>query len=158
MNPSDSPLATLLLKLKPTYPMKTFKTSRQIAVQPETIFSAISHPESLAKWWGPAGFTNTFHAFEFAVGGKWSFTMHGPDGTDYPNENEFREIVPNEKVVIAHVCLPHFTLTLMLQPNDSGTLVEWTQVLEDDELAEKIQHIIIPANEQNLDRLTAIVC
>ncbi len=138
--------------------MKTFKTSRQIAAQSETIFNAIANPETLAKWWGPAGFTNTFQEFEFAVGGKWVFTMHGPDGTDYPNENEFTEIVLNEKVVITHVCEPHFSLTLLLEPNEKGTLVQWIQVLEDDELAEKIQHIIIPANEQNLDRLTDVVC
>lgn len=138
--------------------MKTFTTSRQIAALPEKIFTAISQPEILAKWWGPAGFTNTFQEFEFAVGGKWVFTMHDPDGTNYPNENEFTEIVPNEKVVITHVCEPHFSLTLLLEPNEKGTLVRWIQVLENEELAEKIQHIIIPANEQNLDRLTNEVC
>ena len=138
--------------------MKTFTTSRQIAALPETIFAAISHPESLAKWWGPKGFTNTFHQFEFTVGGKWVFTMNGPDGTNYPNENEFSEIVLNEKVVITHVCEPHFSLTITLEPKENGTLVHWAQRFENSDLAEKISSIVIPANEQNLDRLTEVVC
>ena len=46
---------------------------------------AFSDPVRLARWWGPAGFTNTFTICEFKPGGQWSFTMHGPDGTNYPN-------------------------------------------------------------------------
>ncbi|MDD2799739.1 MAG: SRPBCC domain-containing protein [Bacteroidales bacterium] len=138
--------------------MKTFSTSRQIAALPEIIFAAVNNPESLAKWWGPAGFTNTFHHFEFKEGGKWVFTMHGPDGTNYPNENEFTEIIPNEKVVIAHVCEPLFSLTILIEPKENGSLVQWIQAFENEELAEKISSIVIPANEQNLDRLTEVVC
>ena len=33
----------------------------------------------------------TFHTFELWPGGRWRFVMHGPDGTDYPNESGFRE-------------------------------------------------------------------
>ena len=73
--------------------MKTFQTSRTINASPELLFEAIAHAERLAKWWGPHGFTNTFNRFEFKPGGKWSFVMHGPDGTDYPNESEFLEII-----------------------------------------------------------------
>lgn len=39
----------------------TFKTSREIAAWVSDVFAAISAPERLARWWGPAGFTNTFH-------------------------------------------------------------------------------------------------
>jgi uncharacterized protein YndB with AHSA1/START domain len=41
----------------------------------------------LSRWWGPAGFTNTFEVCEFKKGGRWSFVMHGPDGRNYPNES-----------------------------------------------------------------------
>ncbi|MFY9150909.1 MAG: SRPBCC domain-containing protein [Prolixibacteraceae bacterium] len=77
--------------------MKAFKTSREIPVLPENIFAAFSNPERLEKWWGPSGFSNTFNQFQFNPGGKWTFIMHGPDGSNYPNESEFIEIVLNEK-------------------------------------------------------------
>jgi uncharacterized protein YndB with AHSA1/START domain len=31
----------------------------------ELVFKAWSNPEHLQKWWGPAGFTNTFQEFDF---------------------------------------------------------------------------------------------
>ena len=82
--------------------MTTFYTSQEIPAAVEEVFSAISHPERLARWWGPARFTNTFHICEFVNGGRWSFVMHGPDGKNYPNENIFSEIEPPNKVVIQH--------------------------------------------------------
>ena len=65
--------------------MSAFTAAREIPATPEEIFAAFSDPVRLARWWGPAGFTNTFTICEFKPGGQWSFTMHGPDGTNYPN-------------------------------------------------------------------------
>lgn len=138
--------------------MKTFKTSREIPVLPESIFAAISNPERLAKWWGPAGFSNTFNQFEFQSGGKWVFVMHGPDGKNYHNESEFIEIIHNEKVVIRHHSQPNFTLTILLTITAKGCLVDWNQEFDSEEVAKNVAHIVIPANEQNLDRLTTEVC
>jgi uncharacterized protein YndB with AHSA1/START domain len=138
--------------------MKAFKTSRDIPVLPANIFAAFSHPESLATWWGPSGFSNTFNQFQFVPGGKWSFVMHGPDGANYVNESEFIEIVPNEKVVIRHHSQPNFTLTVTLKSSKKGTTINWVQEFDDEEVAKNIAHIVEPSNEQNLDRLTAVVC
>jgi hypothetical protein len=79
--------------------------------------------------------------------------MHGPDGANYPNESEFTTLVPGAKVVIKHVCHPHFTLTVDLRPVAGGTRLEWAQAFEDSKTAQAIRHIVEPANEQNLDRL-----
>ena len=38
----------------------TFSTSREIPATVEHVFAAFSHAECLSRWWGPAGFTNTF--------------------------------------------------------------------------------------------------
>jgi uncharacterized protein YndB with AHSA1/START domain len=138
--------------------MKTFKTSRDIPSLPVNIFAAFNDPVRFAKWWGPSGFSNTFQQFQFKRGGKWSFVMHGPNEKDYQNEAEFIDIVPNEKVVIRHHSLPNFTLTILITPSQKGTLVEWIQEFDNDEVAESVAHIVIPSNEQNLDRLTAEVC
>jgi hypothetical protein len=83
--------------------------------------------------------------------------MHGPDGHNYPNENVFAEIDVPHKVVIQHVVEPKFSLTIGLMVSGAGTLVSWSQVFESSEVAGRIEHIVVPANEQNLDRLLAEV-
>jgi uncharacterized protein YndB with AHSA1/START domain len=137
--------------------MTTFTTSREIAAPPEQVFAAISDADRLARWWGPAGFTNTFHRCEFTPGGRWSFVMHGPDGGNYPNEAVFAEIEPGAKVVVRHESKPAYHLTITLRPAVGGTLVAWEQAFETEEMARRIEHVAVPANEQNLDRLSAEV-
>jgi uncharacterized protein YndB with AHSA1/START domain len=134
--------------------MTTFTTSREIQATPDAVFAAFEDPSRLARWWGPDGFTNTFETFEFKVGGKWIFTMHGPDGASYPNEASFSAITKSSKLVIDHVCPPIFQLTITLTAHGAGTLVHWAQVFEDAAVASAVAHIVVPANEQNLDRWT----
>ena len=137
--------------------MTTFNHSRDIPATPAQVFAAISTPERLARWWGPNGFTNTFSDFDFKTGGKWSLVMHGPDGANYPNDNVFGEIIPNQKVVVEHPMQPVFRLTIELAPSSTGTLVTWAQTFESDDVARQIEHIVVPANDENLQRLQAEV-
>lgn len=134
--------------------MTTFTTSRQFAAAPSAIFAAIQDAERLARWWGPDGFSNRFDIFEFKAGGKWAFTMIGPDGKTYPNESVFSGIEIDRRVVIQHVCQPIFQLTITLEPSSGGTLLRWEQRFADAEVAQAVRHIVEPANEQNLDRLS----
>jgi uncharacterized protein YndB with AHSA1/START domain len=133
--------------------MSTFRHSREIPAKPEAIFEAFRDPACLARWWGPDGFTNSFDTFEFRPGGQWLFTMHGPDGANYPNQSEFLEIVPHALIRIKHLNLPHFELTVSLEPSAKGTLVSWVGVFENQEFAEKMRQFLETANEQNLNRL-----
>jgi uncharacterized protein YndB with AHSA1/START domain len=135
----------------------TFCTAREIAATPDEVFAAVSDPQRLARWWGPAGFTNTFTVCDFVPGGRWSFVMHGPDGRDYANENVFVEIEAPAKVVVQHVSAPVFRLTVALAPSAGGTTVLWEQTFESAEVARHVEHVVVPSNEQNLDRLTAEV-
>lgn len=137
--------------------MTTFNTSREIAAPVAEVFAAFSNSERLARWWGPAGFTNTFHLCEFKTGGRWVYTMHSPNGGSPENESVFELIDPPGKVVIRHISQPLYRLTIDLLPTDAGTIVSWSQVFDDAEVASRISKIVVPANEQNLDRLTAEV-
>lgn len=137
--------------------MTTFNTSREIPATVEQVFAAISDPERLARWWGPAGFTNTFSVCEFKKGGRWSFIMHGPDGRNYPSENVFAEIESPIKVVVQHASEPKYRLTIVLAPSAVGTVVSWSQSFESSEVASRLERIAVPANEQNLERLSAEV-
>ena len=133
---------------------REFVHRRLIAAAPERLFKAISDPAHLTRWWGPNGFTSTFQTFEFRTGGKWIFVLHGPDGTDYPNENVFVELVPSQRIVIEHISdNHHFYLTITFEPTANGTLVGWRQVFDTAEHKRQIAHIVAEANEQNLNRL-----
>ena len=134
--------------------MNTFQNSRCVAFTPQAIFAAIQTPERLARWWGPEGFTNVFEVFEFRTGGRWVFDMVGPDGTRYANTSVFAHIEAARQVVIDHTCAPLFRLTITLTPEGDGTRVDWLQVFDDPAFAQAMKHILEPANEQNLDRLT----
>lgn len=132
-------------------------TSRTLPFSAKEIYHAFADPNLLAKWWGPQGFTNDFELFEFNVGGRWKFVMHGPDGQDYPNESIFQALVPHTRVVIEHTCAPHFVLSVTLSPEAAGTLIRWEQAFDNAEIAKQIEAVVGPANEQNLDRLTAVL-
>ena len=67
--------------------------TRLINAPRELVFTVWTDVNHLEKWWGPNGFTTTTKEFDFRPGGNWIHTMHGPDGTDYPNEVYYEEIV-----------------------------------------------------------------
>lgn len=135
-----------------------FEASRRIAASPATTFAAFADSARLAVWWGPAGFTSTFDTFDFRPGGKWSFVMHGPDGKNYPNEIVVMQVEAPTKIVLHHVSQPRYLLTVTFAPvPEGGTVVHWHQDFEDQELAQRMERIVVPANEQLLDRLAAEV-
>jgi uncharacterized protein YndB with AHSA1/START domain len=61
------------------------------------VWEAWTDPKQLVLWWGPKGFTTTIEQMDVRVGGVWKLVMHGPDGTDYPNDSVFTEIIPCER-------------------------------------------------------------
>ena len=132
--------------------MITFNTSREIPATVDEVFAAFSDPERLARWWGPAGFTNTFHVCEFKTGGRWVYTMHSPNGGNPENESVF-ELVEPSKIVIRHISQPLYRLSIGIKPTTVGTVVSWSQAFDDDDVARRIAKIVEPANEQNLDKL-----
>jgi len=134
-----------------------FITLREFEAPRERVFQAWSAPEQLSRWWGPNGFTNTFHEFDFRPGGNWRFVMHGPDGTDYDNHNVFGEIVPLERIVINHLFSPEFQVTATFEDLDGRTRVEFRQTFKHEAEFEAVKSFIPDGNEQNLDRLSAVL-
>jgi uncharacterized protein YndB with AHSA1/START domain len=65
----------------------------------ELVFKAWTEPEHIAQWWGPEGFTTRVIEFDLRPGGRSRYVMVGPDGTEYPGEGVFREVVPPERIV-----------------------------------------------------------
>jgi uncharacterized protein YndB with AHSA1/START domain len=130
-------------------------STRVIPFQRDEVFRALAEPQRLARWWGPAGFRNTFETFDFRPGGEWQFVMHGPDGQDYANHSVFEEIAAPQRVVVRHDCAPLFTLTITLEEAEGGTRLAWEQLFDDARVRDQVAPICLPANEQNFDRLEA---
>ncbi|HEX9744578.1 MAG TPA: SRPBCC family protein [bacterium] len=76
--------------------------TRLINASAERVYQAWTDPEQVRQWWGPDGFTLTTHEMDVKPGGVWRFIMHGPDGVDFPNTINFKEIVEAEKLVYLH--------------------------------------------------------
>lgn len=130
---------------------------RWFRIAPQEIWEAFVDPVRLARWWGPKGFTNTFQAFDPRPQGSWRFVMHGPNGVDYPNESVFVEVRKAERLVIDHLSLPHFRLDVSLLAQDGGTGLTWRMSFETAQIRDQLKAIVVPANEENFDRL-ATVC
>lgn len=79
-----------------------FSLTRVYDAPVKMVWDAWHEPEQVAQWWGPRGFTITHLGKELRVGGYWKYTMHGPDGTNYPNHTVYHEVEPLKRMVYDH--------------------------------------------------------
>lgn len=81
---------------------REMQITRVVDAPRELLWKIWTEPDHLKEWWGPNGFSNTIHKFDLVQGGEWLLTMHGPDGTDYPNHIRFVEIIRPERLIYDH--------------------------------------------------------
>lgn len=135
---------------------RTIVTTRLLDAPRELVFRLYAEPQHLAQCWGPRGFTNTFHEYDFRPGGHWRFIMHGPDGQDYPNHSIFDEIVQPERIVFRHIDPVHeFQMTILLEERDARTQLTWRMLHPTVEKSRAVRDFVVPANEENFDRIEA---
>ena len=89
--------------------VRTFNAPRTL------VWKAWTDPKHLEQWWGPFGFTTTTKEYDLRPGGKWLFTMHGPDGTNYRNDIEFTRVVEPELLEYDHGPSPIFHTTVTFE-------------------------------------------
>jgi uncharacterized protein YndB with AHSA1/START domain len=110
------------------------------------VWDAWTIPEQVEKWWGPRGFTLTTHSKELRVGGTWRYTMHGPDGVDYPNIATYYVVEPYEKLVYDHGATdetpPLFRVTVTFKEENGRTTMEMISTLASREAAQEIKKLI----------------
>ena len=131
-------------------------TSRVINATRAQAYLAWSDPRHLKNWWGPAGFTNTFHEFDFREGGKWDFTMHGPEKGNYQNSCEFTKIEEPLLIAWRRISKPLFDVVVTFEEwSPKKTRVIFRQIFNSPEECGKIKPYVIDKNEENMDRLEA---
>ncbi|MBG1233089.1 SRPBCC family protein [Aestuariivirga litoralis] len=69
-------------------------TTRLLSAPRDLVWKVLTTPEHIKHFWGPDGFRNSIKSMDVKVDGQWLFTMHGPDGKDWPNRIIYREIDP----------------------------------------------------------------
>lgn len=137
-------------------PARDIVSTRDFPHAPAALYHAFADPTRLAQWWGPAGFTNEVHEFDFRPGGLWQLTMIAPDGTRFENRSRFVALVPPSRIEFLHEDPVHaFRMTLTFAPHAGGTRITWLMRFDDPAEAARVRPFIVPANEQNFDRLGA---
>ena len=77
----------------------TVKLHRVLKATPERVYRAFLHPDAMAKWLPPNGFTGKVHEMDARVGGKYkmSFTNFST-GSSHSFGGEYLELVPNQRI------------------------------------------------------------
>ena len=124
----------------------------------KAVWDAWAESEQVAKWWGPRGFTITTHGKDLRPGGHWNYTMHGPDGVDYPNKTKYFEVEKHRKLVYDHGANdeqgPLFRVTVLFSEIEGKTKLDMTMALPTVEAAEETRKFIKKAGgDSTWDRL-----
>lgn len=124
----------------------------------KAVWDAWTDPKQAAQWWGPRGFTITTHSKELRVGGKWVYTMHGPDGVDWPNITVYHEVEKHSRLVYDHGATETqpalFRVTVTFEETKGKTKMDMTMALATAEAAEETKKFIKKAGGNSTwDRL-----
>ena len=77
--------------------------TRQFAAPKHLVYKAFTTPELVKRWWHANRGEMTIAEIDLRVGGKWRYVMVGDDGIEVGFHGEYREIVPNERVVSTEI-------------------------------------------------------
>lgn len=112
----------------------------------KVVWEAWTDLKKVAKWWGPRGFTITTHSKDLRAGGHWHYTMHGPDGIDYPNKTVYYEVDKYSRLVYDHggndEQEPLFRVTVLFSDVKGKTKMDMTAALKTAEAATEMRKFI----------------
>jgi uncharacterized protein YndB with AHSA1/START domain len=87
----------------------TLPTDEQILITREfdapkhLVYKAYTTPELVKRWWSAQRGEVTTCEIDLRVGGAWRYVMVADDGFEVAFHGEYREIVPNERLVSTEV-------------------------------------------------------
>ncbi|HSE81337.1 MAG TPA: SRPBCC family protein [Gaiellaceae bacterium] len=77
--------------------------TREFDAPRELVYTAWTTPELVRRWWHANRGEMTTCEIDLRVGGGWRYVMVTPDGFEVGFHGEYREIVPNERLVSTEV-------------------------------------------------------
>lgn len=87
----------------------TLPTDEQILITREfdapkhLVYKAFTTPELVKRWWNAKRGEVAIAEIDLRVGGKWRYVMVADGGLEVGFHGEYREIVPNERIVSTEV-------------------------------------------------------
>ena len=73
--------------------------TREFAAPKDLVFQAWTTPELIGRWWSGDRGEVTSVVVDLRVGGSWRYVMKANAGFEVAFRGEFREIIPNERIV-----------------------------------------------------------
>lgn len=119
----------------------------------ELVFDLWTDPNHLGRWWGPRGFSVTTQELKATPGGRWKFTMLGPDGSSYEGTLLFSEVIRPQRLRFDHqLCESDVTVTF--EPEGEKTRLTMHMVFASPEQRdEKAKMGVTEGGNQTFDRL-----
>jgi uncharacterized protein YndB with AHSA1/START domain len=94
--------------------------TREFAAPRHLVYRAWTTPELIKRWWHAKRGKMTLAEVDLRVGGRWRYVMIADGGLEVAFHGEYREIVPNERLVSTEV----FELVPDAEAVDRLTLTE----------------------------------
>jgi uncharacterized protein YndB with AHSA1/START domain len=95
---------------------------------PHAVYQAWTTPELISRWWAGNWGEVTSADTDLRPGGTWRYVTARPDGTETVFEGEYREIVPDERIVTTEMYQGEPEAgaqnTVTFTENGDGTAVE----------------------------------
>jgi uncharacterized protein YndB with AHSA1/START domain len=77
--------------------------TREFAAPKHLVYRAWTTPELVRRWWASELGEVTIADIDLRVGGRWRYVMVTEEGMEVAFHGEYREIVPNERIVSTEV-------------------------------------------------------
>jgi uncharacterized protein YndB with AHSA1/START domain len=77
--------------------------TREFDAPKELVYKAYTTPDLVKRWWSAGRGEMTVADIDLRVGGGWRYVMVTEDGFEVAFHGEYREFVPNERIVSTEV-------------------------------------------------------
>ena len=103
--------------------------TRIVDAPPEKVYQAWANPELLKQWFAPLPWTTPIVEADVRAGGASLIVMRSPDGSDYPYQGVYLEVVENVRIVLTNAYTkawepstkPFTTVILTFEPHAGKT-------------------------------------
>ena len=116
-------------KTKTTTKDRDLILTRLIDAPPARVYDAWTEPELLKLWFAPLPWTTPLVECDVRAGGTTSIVMRAPDGTDYPYQGVYLEVIRHQRLVFTNAyrkawepsAKPFTTVILSFEPHAGMT-------------------------------------
>lgn len=126
----------------------------------DLVWTVITDPDRVTRWWGPHGYTTTVEAMDVRIGGRWRYVAHTTGGEDVPFKGEYLEVDAPERLVYTFIVdIPGIddkagVITMTLEEVDGGTkLTERSVFATAEDLATQVEVGMVRGALETYDRL-----